>query len=420
LRTFHIVGVVGAACIAAGGCGLGQWAIRRDRVSYNIALQRTASEEMLLNLVRLKYREPTLFLDVGNISTQFEYAMETEWICAYPRSRAYTLTGKVMPSYTEKPTITYTPLRGETYASRVIGEIALDRLAPLYATGWRVDRLIRMLVERAGELCNDPTVGPAPGESLRPQQKLLEIARIWRQLQKSGDLAFTTPTVEKVVATGIRREEVTAKCQMDADKEGYRFRPAKDGTWELLRSVPCGLIIRAAYSDEKDADKVDEYLKIKPARTRDQRGRFVERIRLIAFGEIRDGGEKPDIPELPVQIRSLNGVLFYLGQGIQVPPAHAQRGIVKTYKDEQGQVVDRHEETKDLLDVRCSVMRPAGAYVAVRYRGYWFHLEDGNTDSKDTFSLLLILCALQSGDAKSAQPLLTLPIGGGGRGRGGD
>ncbi len=409
MRVFHIVGVVGVACVAAGGCGIGPGAIRRERANYNVTLQRTASEEMLLNLVRLKYREPTLFLDVGNISAQFEYAMDTEWICAYPRSGAYTYTGKVMPSYSERPTITYTPLRGETYASRVIAEIALDRLAPLYAVGWHVDRLIRMLVERAGDLRNDPTLAPAPGETLRPHQKLLEVARIWRKLQKNGDLAFTTPTTEKVLATGIRRDEVTPQRLIEADKDGYRFSAAKDGTWELRRSVPSGLVIRAAYSEEKDADAVDGYLKIKPARARDRDGRFVERIRLVAFGDIRDGDEKQDIAEVPVQIRSLNGVLFYLGQGVQVPPAHEQRKLVKTYP----------AETKDLLDIQCSPTRPAGAYVAVRYRGYWFYLNDANMDSKDTFSLLLILFALQSGDVKSAQPLLTLPVGGGGRGRGG-
>ncbi|HUT34426.1 MAG TPA: hypothetical protein VNE39_13150 [Planctomycetota bacterium] len=412
MRTLRIVGLVGVACAVACGCGIGPRAIRRERASYNIALQQTAGEQMLLNLVRLKYREPTLFLEVGNISAQFEYLTETEGIGTFVRGGGSAYTGRVMPSYSERPTITYTPLQGEAYANRVITEIGLGRLAPLYATGWRVDRLIRMLVERAGDIRNDPTLVPAPGETLRPHQKLLEVARIWRKLQKNGDLAFTTPTSEMVVAAGIRPEQVTPQCHIVADKDGYRFCLATDGTWELRRSVPSGLIIRAAYSEEKDANTVDGYLKIKPGRTRDQGGRFVERIRLIAFSDVRDGGEKQEIAEVPVQIRSLNGILFYLGQGVEVPPAHAERGLVKVYADEQGQDVDCHAETSDLLNIRCSPTRPADAYVAVRYRGHWFYLNDADTDSKDTFSLLLILFALQSGDVKSAQPLLTIPIGG--------
>jgi len=412
LRTLRIVGVVGVACVVACGCGIGPRAIRRERASYNIALQQTASEQMLLNLVRLKYREPTLFLEVGSISAHFEYLTEIEGIGTFVRGGADAYTGRLMPSYSEQPTITYAPLQGEAYVSRIIAEVTLSRLGPLYSGGWHIDRMLRILLERAGDLRNDPKAPAARDETRRPYEKLMEVAQIWRELQKKGDIAFLTPMKEVAVASGLRAEQVTPQCIMAADKEGYRFCPGKDGTWELRKSCPCGLIIQAAYAEEKDADAVDAALKIKPARTRDRAGRFVERIRLTTFSDIREGGESAEIAEVPVQVRSLNGILFYLGQGVEVPTAHLAKGLVKAYKDEQGKLVDRRETTRDLLDVHCSATRPADAYVAVRYRGHWFYVADSDVDSKDTFSLLLILFALQSGDVKSAQPLLTIPVGG--------
>jgi hypothetical protein len=412
LRTLHIVAVVGVACVVGSGCGIGPWALRSERAGYNVAVQASASEQMLLNLVRLKYREPTLFLEVSSISTHVEATAEGDLVSEAVRHGATTVTRQLTGVYSDQPTISYTPLQGEAYATRIITEISVGRLAPLYATGWRVDRLMRMLVERAGELRNDPTLVPAPGETLRPHEKLREIARIWRKLQKNGDLLFVTPTKQVVVTSGIRPEQVANQGFVAAEKEGYHFVPAKDGTWELRRSVSSGLVVRAAYTDAKDADAVDGYLKIKPARTPDGNGRFVERIRLIAFSDVSDGGATAEIAEVPVQIRSLNGILFYLGQGVEVPAAHERRKLVKVYKDEKGEAVNCHEETKDMLEIRCSPTRPADACVAVRYRGHWFYLDDANTDSKDTFSLLLILFALQSGDVKSAQPLLTIPIGG--------
>jgi hypothetical protein len=43
--------------LAASGCTLGPRQIDAGRLQYNDAIQRTFQEEILLNLVRLKYRE---------------------------------------------------------------------------------------------------------------------------------------------------------------------------------------------------------------------------------------------------------------------------------------------------------------------------------------------------------------------------
>ncbi|MFM7043759.1 MAG: hypothetical protein ACKO35_16425, partial [Planctomycetaceae bacterium] len=49
-----------AACTAAG-C-MGSWAMRGTRLHYNQSLSYTASQEMLLNIVRMRYGEiPTSF-----------------------------------------------------------------------------------------------------------------------------------------------------------------------------------------------------------------------------------------------------------------------------------------------------------------------------------------------------------------------
>ena len=55
---------------------------------------------------------------------------------------------------------------------------------------------------------------------------------------------------------------------------------------------------------------------------------------------------------------------------------------------------------------------PLNAYVSIRYRNHWFYIEDNDLNSKSTFSLLVQLYDLQSGDAKGSAPVLTLPIGG--------
>ena len=55
-----------------GGCAsVGPDMLKVERINYNVALQNMNDEQMLLNLVRLRYRNTPIFLDVASISTQF-------------------------------------------------------------------------------------------------------------------------------------------------------------------------------------------------------------------------------------------------------------------------------------------------------------------------------------------------------------
>jgi hypothetical protein len=55
---------------------------------------------------------------------------------------------------------------------------------------------------------------------------------------------------------------------------------------------------------------------------------------------------------------------------------------------------------------------PPDAYVAVKYRGYWYYIDDRDQPTKMTFSLILQLSRLDFGLEEGVSgPFLTLPIG---------
>jgi hypothetical protein len=54
--------------------------------------------------------------------------------------------------------------------------------------------------------------------------------------------------------------------------------------------------------------------------------------------------------------------------------------------------------------------RPACAFVAVRYREYWFYIDDRDADSKATFALLLTMTRINLIGTKKGGPTLTLPV----------
>ena len=80
--------------------------------------------------------------------------------------------------------------------------------------------------------------------------------------------------------------------------------------------------------------------------------------------------------------------------------------------DPRGNDFDWSVITGGLMEIRSSSERPQGPYVAVNYRDIWFYIDDADLESKTTFALLGQLLELQSGDAKGANPVLTLPVGG--------
>jgi hypothetical protein len=55
---------------------------------------------------------------------------------------------------------------------------------------------------------------------------------------------------------------------------------------------------------------------------------------------------------------------------------------------------------------------PACAYIAVKYRGWWYYIDDRDLVSKETFSLILHLSRMDFGSRKVVGgPVLTLPVG---------
>ena len=55
--------------------------------------------------------------------------------------------------------------------------------------------------------------------------------------------------------------------------------------------------------------------------------------------------------------------------------------------------------------------RPRCAYLAVYYRDHWFYVDDHDSDSKITFSLVLMMTRVNLLGVRKGGPTLTLPVG---------
>lgn len=138
-------------CLALPACSLGPASMQSNRLDYNLSAQRSTNEQALLNLVRMRYLETPLFMQVGTIASSYTYSLSGGvTINGNPDSHIFPFGAGV----SESPTITYNPYDGQKYTQEILSEIDGQRLILLYRAGINVELLLRCLVDRIGKLDN--------------------------------------------------------------------------------------------------------------------------------------------------------------------------------------------------------------------------------------------------------------------------
>jgi hypothetical protein len=124
---------------------------------------------------------------------------------------------------------------------------------------------------------------------------------------------------------------------------------------------------------------------------------------------------RPPSADILVETRSNSQAFFYLANGVAVPTDHLTCGLVALPTDESGHTFDLQEVTRGLFEVQVwkGHKPPPHAYVAVKYRGYWYYIDDRDQESKATLALMFQLSRLDFGREQSGRrgPVLTLPAG---------
>src|SRR5437667_2669599 len=108
--------LAGLSLALVTGCkSIGPQTVARDRSEYSSSISESWKRQTLLNIVKLRYLDPPIFVDVGQIVAG--YSLETGLSAggAFPETPSFggntaTVGGSVR--FTDRPTITYTPLTG--------------------------------------------------------------------------------------------------------------------------------------------------------------------------------------------------------------------------------------------------------------------------------------------------------------------
>jgi len=110
--------------------------------------------------------------------------------------------------------------------------------------------------------------------------------------------------------------------------------------------------------------------------------------------------------ELSFLTRSMLQIMIELAISVDVPPEHVEEGrTVPSLKPTVG------KQFSNLMAIHHSREKPADAFTAVRYRDYWYWVDDRDFKSKRTFAFLMILFSLTETGGREGLPLVTIPAG---------
>jgi hypothetical protein len=394
-----------ALAAALSGCQLGPGRLKVSSAHYSDAVRVASSEQLLVNLVRLRYRDLPVFLGVSSISTQFELdaGLDASGEAGLPGADSVGVGAGVR--YSERPTVSFSVRGGEDFQLRMLRHVPVVAVALLVESGWRFDRVVRLLLEEMNGLENAPTAsGPTPARA--PEyREFLEAATLLQTLVARGEARLELRDTSSDLSDALPTERVEGRALVEAVLAGTELRraPGGDGYRVVKTERTPALHLAAAASPE--ADRLRELLRLSPSQ---------ERFEIVAL-ETREPGPfvRPDeYHELVVDVRSLMGALFYLSHGVDVPQADLEAGRATTTRDAADAPFDWSTVLAGLFRVRASEDEPDGAAVAVRHRGHWFHVADDDESSKSTFMLIDQLFTLTAGASEDVNPVLTLDVGG--------
>jgi hypothetical protein len=340
-----------------GGCSarVGPKVIPPDRFNYAAALTRSWKEEMLLNMVKLRYMDPPLFLSVQQVVQQYTLAGSASIFApGWAGDATITQAGSATGTWAESPTITYLPLSGEQLTKSLLKPVSPADLFSLVQAGWPIDATFGVAVRSVNGLHAGSRAA---------------------LLKRSGDPDF------------YRVLWLLAQLQA-SDSFGIRVEKTIEGPTTTV-------VIHTEHAQEADmtnTKKVRELLHLNPDAKEFQ----------LVFA-----AEQQNDKEIAMLTRSMLEILGEASAGVEIPSSDVQEGrVVKM--DVPGATSELGP--KFVVHVHSSLTKPDSheAFTAVPYRNYWFWVDDRDVQSKRGLGFLMLLFTFVESGTAATPPVLTI------------
>jgi hypothetical protein len=348
-----------ATSLCVAGCAtVGPGTVPRDRFEYNAAVSESWKQQTLLNIVKLRYGDMPLFMEVASIVSGYtvEGTVNLEGTVFESGTAPASATLGGSGKFVDRPTITYVPITGSDFNKNFMTPVPPSAVLFLLQAGWPASLVLPMTLEGINGLRAQRSQGLRQRAGDTDFYRVIELFSI---LQDAGAMSM------RVVGGAGRSESTVILIRRD----------------------------RVAPEIQAVADELAKLLGI-----RSDASEFT-----VSYGEIAANDT-----ELAMLTRSTLSIMLELRAHVDVPPEDIAEGRTQPTLSVPA---DSNRELRMSVDIRSSLDRPEDAFVSVRYRGRWFWIDDRDFASKRTFSFLMLLFSLTETGGKEGLPLVTIPTG---------
>lgn len=340
--------------ILLASCGsYGPKSMDRDQLDYGNSIGDNWKNQMLGNIVKIRYVDMPVFVDVGSIVSGYSLSTTLNGALGFNSSFTGGDTQGLGASgtYTDRPTITYMPKTGDDYLRAILEPVAPTSLLALIQAGYSSELLFTWAVEAINGVHNWSVGRRNASRSGTADPEFIEYVSLMQELQGLGAIGFELHSAED-------------------GKHDVIFRLKKEGLSE---------------STVQKSRRAGEIIGLDPGQ---------EQFRVIY------APFKSDSTTLSIQTRSVIQMLAAMAGFIDVPAekvAHAAPGY------------ELSASSLRPFTVRSGKDRPEESFAQVKYQDYWYWIDNTDITSKRVFTLMLFITTLTNQANDQNAPVLTIP-----------
>jgi hypothetical protein len=334
---------------------IGPKSLPRDRAAYSGGVAESWKEQMLLNVVKMRYIDAPTFVDVGNIVSSYTLTQNAS-VGAQVNSSGPTTVGNfgVGGVLSNSPTVTYVPLTGSKFIQSVLTPLPPAAVFGAIQNGVPADLIMLSTVISINGLKNQQATlsGITP-----PDSDFERVRALVRKVQLSGAVRTyvrADPSKGATTVVALRRANIAPET-MTATKE--------------LR----GLL-------KLDPEAEEFTLVQAPVSSSDR--------------------------ELAILTRSVVSIMQNMAADVEVPSEHLSKNYAFPGYE---RVDDGGGNVARMIRIHSGGEKSPEAFVAVKYEGHWFWIDKSDLHSKQVFLQLMNLFSMADTAPREPPPVITIP-----------
>ena len=265
--------LLAASAMLAGCAHLGPKTVAVDRADYSEAIAESWKQQTLLNIVKLRYMDLPVFVDVSSIVAG--YSLQSGVNIGGTESSKNTVQGNFVAAgaqaiYTDRPTITYVPMTGDKFLHGLITPIDPKNIFFMLQSGYAADFILGLTVESLNGVRNRSVAAGAMREA---DPEFIRVLQLLREVQAAGAVGMRVEVDKTKGQTAVlffQRDDVTPdiaeksaeirrllKLPVDGTKFTLIYSPSRGAAGELgvnSRSLMQIMGAFASYVDVPEAD----------------------------------------------------------------------------------------------------------------------------------------------------------------------